>query len=86
MREIIKGELSLVNRAGSEPRLCCLIAFGVRRLVGAFPKPKAVTSDRTPNAETYAGNGSPLVSLPKGSSNNPMTKASDVSATGVPIV
>ena len=33
----------------------------------------------------HTGNGSPFVSLPKGSSNNPMTKASDVSATGVPI-
>ncbi len=33
----------------------------------------------------HSGNGSPFVSLPKGSSNNPMTKASDVSATGVPI-
>jgi len=36
--------------------------------------------------QTYTGNGSPFVSLPKGSSNNPIMKASDVSATGIPIV
>jgi len=34
----------------------------------------------------YAGSVSPLVSLPKGSSNRPVMKASAVNATGVPIV
>ena len=37
-------------------------------------------------ARSHAGSGLPFVSSPNGNSRSPTTNASDVSATGVPIV